>query len=64
MPEDQTKFPVEDGVVEKADCTLAVFIARLKFIVIDEAGEMPVASCVGVMLLTTGARVRVCDCAT
>ena len=64
MPDDQTKFPVEAGVVENAACTLAVFIAWLKFTVMEVAGEMPVASCVGVMLLTTGARVRTCDCAT
>ena len=50
--------------MEKADCTLAVFMAWLKFTVMDEAGEMPVESCVGVTLLTTGESARTCDCAT
>jgi hypothetical protein len=59
FPPLQEKDPVEDGEVKKAASTLAGFIARLKVIVIDVAGEIKAASWFGDTAFTTGASDRV-----
>ena len=54
FPALQEKLPVVAGVVEKATCTVLVFIPWLKVKERLEATEIAVESCAGVTELTTG----------
>jgi hypothetical protein len=54
FPELQVKFPVVAGIVEKADCTLLVFMGWLKVMERAEETETPVESWLGVAALSTG----------
>jgi hypothetical protein len=50
----QLKVPVVEGVVEKALCTVLVFMPRLKFnVIVVDVGTLT-ASCEGEMLSTNG----------
>ena len=58
---DHANAPVAAGAVEKAASTLPVSIGWLNFITIGMAVTVFVASCAGVMLLTTGSIGSICD---
>ena len=60
---DQLKIPVVAGAVEKAACTLFVFIGLLNCSTTGEKMEMFVAACAGKFVMTTGSSGSTCACA-